>query len=203
MADRTAPARRTGSRQLDKAQTRQRLAQAAIAEFEENGYVACSIEEIAKRAGTSRATFYVHFTGKAELAEGMWDVVRHKLTLLYRELGRYERRDRETLRSWMVKTFDFYSQHRSTLLAVHEAIAVEPTLAAAYSDRTGLVADMIAPLVVGGRGLDPGTARFRASLLTIQHERFCYFWLLRDVPFEREQAVEGMTDVWFELIGTD
>lgn len=73
--------------------TRDRLAAAAIAEFEERGYAQCKIEDVARRAGVSRATFYVHFASKVEVAEGLWEVVRRRLVGLYRELARTEVRD--------------------------------------------------------------------------------------------------------------
>jgi AcrR family transcriptional regulator len=192
---------RTSVRQEYKTRTRQRLTEAAIVEFEERGYGACTIEDVARRAGTSRATFYVHFSGKAELAEGLWDLTRRTLIALYRELGRYPVRDLATIESWLVSTFDFYAENRQRLVAIHEAIVLEPTLAEVYYDRTGDVADLVAPLIAEARPEAAASARFKASLLTIQHERFCYFWLLRGMPFDREEAIHGLAEVWFEQLG--
>jgi AcrR family transcriptional regulator len=43
---------------------RQRLLQAAAAEFAERGYAGASAASIARRAGMSKATFYAHFANK-------------------------------------------------------------------------------------------------------------------------------------------
>lgn len=185
-----------------KAQTRQRLAEAAIAEFEERGYVQCKIEDIAKRAGTSRATFYVHFAGKAELVENMWDVVRRSLLVLYRDLVRAEVRTLPELTSWLDRTYAFYEENRQRLLAIHEAIAVEESLALAYGERVTELARMVAPLVRPELGDEDDVALGRAALLTVQHERFCFLWILRGMPAGKDEAIRAMAELWFEQIGT-
>ncbi|MGD9958309.1 TetR/AcrR family transcriptional regulator [Nocardioides sp.] len=193
--------KRQGIRSEYKALTRQRLTDAALREFEDRGYSQCTVDDVARRAGTSRATFYVHFSGKAELAEGMWDVIRHKLMRLYRDLARAPVRDRSMIEAWLERTFAFYAENRQRLIAIHEAIALEPLLAEVYFERTEEVADFIAPLIEDARGVTAETARFRAALLTIQHERFCYFWILRGMPFDHAQAVCGLAEIWCDQIG--
>src|ERR1700754_4806498 len=51
--------------------TRQRLMEAARDVFSETGYMAATIEDIAARAGASRATFYLHFRTKADLVSAL------------------------------------------------------------------------------------------------------------------------------------
>jgi len=192
-----------GVRDEYKALTRQRLTDAAFAEFEEHGYAQSTIEDLARRAGTSRATFYTHFGSKSELVEGLWDVVRRSLIKLYRDLARAEVRDRAFMEQWLTLTFEFYQTNRQRLLAIHEGIALEPELAAAYYDRTQEVVDLVAPLIESGRGVARESARFHATLLTIQHERFCFFWILRQMPFDREEALHTFVEIWFEQVGHD
>jgi len=65
----TAPRDRKGDR------TRERIFQAALAEFRERGFDAASIGAIAQRAGTSRASFYFHYPSKeAVLLDLQWRV---------------------------------------------------------------------------------------------------------------------------------
>ncbi|MBY0279753.1 TetR/AcrR family transcriptional regulator [Candidatus Binatia bacterium] len=55
--------------------TRERLFQAAIAEFRESGFEAASVGAIAQRAGTSRASFYFYYPSKeAVLLDLQWRV---------------------------------------------------------------------------------------------------------------------------------
>lgn len=68
-----APLAPTRDRKGDR--TRERLFQAALAEFRENGFEAASVGAIAQRAGTSRASFYFHYPSKeAVLLDLQWRV---------------------------------------------------------------------------------------------------------------------------------
>src|ERR1041384_7923076 len=64
-------------RKQQKNYTRQRLIQVARELFVKNGTQATGIDDIARAAGTSRATVYTHFAGKQdiirELLQEMWD----------------------------------------------------------------------------------------------------------------------------------
>lgn len=195
-------ARGTSSiRREHKALTRERLAEAAFEEFREVGYAAARIEDVARRAGTSRATFYAHFSGKAELVEGLWDRVRRTLVGLYRELSGYEVRDLETITAWLDRTFDFYVANRQHVLAIHEAIALEEVLAEVYMERIAEVAAFVAPLIREDHVMTEESARFRATLLTMQHERLCFFWLLRGMPFDRDEVLRNLGEIWFDSVG--
>lgn len=186
-----------------KTMTRERLVRAAIEEFERVGYAACTVEDVARRAGTSRATFYTHFTGKIELVEGMWDSTRLTLLGLYRELARTPVRDRAMLRDWIRRSFAYYSDNRARILAIQEAITLEPELAQVYMERVEQVLDLVAPLITEHLGSTDSAARFRAALLTMQHERFCFFWILRGMHFDEQEALDTVTEVWFEHVGSE
>lgn len=185
-----------------KAQTRQRLAEAAVVEFEEQGYASCTIDDIARRAGTSRATFYVHFDGKMELIDGLWDVARRPLTSLYRELAREKVRDLTFLQSWLTRTFAFYEENRPRLLAIHQAISLEKELAEVYYQRLEELADFVTPLIHRRESMTDAEVHFQASLLTIQHERLCNLWILRGMPFDRDVAIPVLAQEWHDWLGT-
>ncbi|WP_166463001.1 TetR/AcrR family transcriptional regulator [Amycolatopsis acidicola] len=190
-----------GSRIEDEALVRQRLVAAATEEFEEHGYAQSSVERIARRAGAGKAEFYTHFAGKDELAEGLWDVARVRLIGLYRELTRTRPRDLAALERWLRKTFLFYRRNRHRLLAVHEAIALEPRLAEVYFEHTREVTGILAPLSrprPGDTGESPHT---RIALLSMQHERFCFLAFLRGMAFDEDEAVRALARTWFEELG--
>ncbi len=63
-----APAARLGR---DKAATRERILQAAIDVFGERGYQAASMDEIARRAGSSKGGVYFHFPNKQAIFEAL------------------------------------------------------------------------------------------------------------------------------------
>jgi len=54
-------------RELKKAQTRQRIAGAAVELFEMQGYEATTVQQIAERAAVAKGTFFNYFNSKEEL----------------------------------------------------------------------------------------------------------------------------------------
>ena len=64
-AEASAPAK-TG-RQRKRLETRQRIFDAAMAEFREVGFQAAQIDRIVERAGVARGTFYFHFRTKEHI----------------------------------------------------------------------------------------------------------------------------------------
>jgi len=66
-----SPARTRRARQ--RADTRERLFEAAIAEFMQVGFASAQIPRIAKAAGVSRGTFYFHFPSKEHVLEELME----------------------------------------------------------------------------------------------------------------------------------
>jgi AcrR family transcriptional regulator len=56
-----SPFVRTGARERQRAATRERLFEAALAEFRSKGFERANVSEIARAAGVSRPSFYAHF----------------------------------------------------------------------------------------------------------------------------------------------
>ncbi len=57
-----------------RAETRQRLLDAAFDAFAEEGFGRCTVEQICERAGFTRGAFYSNFTSLEELFLDMWEV---------------------------------------------------------------------------------------------------------------------------------
>ncbi len=197
----TTSSKRPSLRDERRELTRRRIEEAAVDVFAQGGYAATSIDQIARAAGVGRATVYLHFTSKVDLVAGVWGDLRVRLLELYRGLAAASEVTEATLVTWLEKTFDFYVDNKTALLAVHEAIALEAEMAETYRRRMGEVAGLIGPLIVRALGVSEENAQLRASLLVMQHERFAHFWLLRDMPFDRDAAVEVLAQMWEQQVG--
>ena len=55
----------------DEVQTKRRIIEAALYEFEQKGYQGASLRQIVKNAGVTTGAFYGYYSSKAELFEGI------------------------------------------------------------------------------------------------------------------------------------
>jgi AcrR family transcriptional regulator len=76
----------TTQREERRRQTRARLLDAAVAEFQRAGADAADINAIARSAGVARSTFYFHFPTREHV---LLELIRHDEAHLTRELGRF------------------------------------------------------------------------------------------------------------------
>lgn len=109
-----------------KADSRDRLLEAAAAQFGSVGYSPVSVEDIANSAGVSRMTFYRHFRGKADIATALFDrnVTEASPELIHiRDL---EWRKYAVVHRWLERLFAVDHTNRMLLRVFVEAAAVEP-----------------------------------------------------------------------------
>jgi TetR/AcrR family transcriptional regulator, cholesterol catabolism regulator len=59
----------SGQRQQQKAATAQRIFEAALALFSQQGYAATTVEQIVRTAGVAKGTFFTHFASKDALLD--------------------------------------------------------------------------------------------------------------------------------------
>src|ERR1700760_239482 len=67
--------------------TRSRLIDGAIEIFAERGYAKATVDEIADRAGATRATFYLHFKSKSDLIIELIEKGEHHFHAVYQDLS--------------------------------------------------------------------------------------------------------------------
>jgi len=91
--------------------TRQRLLEAAAAEFAEHGFSAANINRISLAAGFAKGTIYNYFPSKRELMLALIDEIaaRHSAFIVERIEG--EREPAAALREFFSAGFDFVHEH--------------------------------------------------------------------------------------------
>jgi AcrR family transcriptional regulator len=189
-------------REQQKQYTRQRLLDAAKEVFDRQGYAATTVDDIVAATGASRATFYLHFRSKLEIARE-FERVAENLEPLWQRLHAMatEGVTEDAIALWLEEAFAFYTEHRLELQTVNEAVAVEPELREDVVQKVEHAIDAVAPLIAQAHPGDEEDARVRAAMLVWQHERFAYFWILRGVEFEKERVLRAFTDVWMHALG--
>jgi AcrR family transcriptional regulator len=183
-------------REAQKQFTHDRLVEAAVAEFCERGYRTTTVDDIAGRAGTTRATFYNHFKTKsdiiAELMESdsafrpRWD-----------ELRAFPRKpNRDRIRAWLMETTSTWEEHRDLISVIRQAVTIEPELQAAQGER---FQKTLARFVDSIRHLgwsSEAEVRVEAMLLFAQLERIFSYWDFEDAG--EAHVLELLTENWWQ-----
>ena len=181
-------------RKQQKDFTRQRLVDAARALFVKNGTRATSIDDIAKAAGTSRATFYAHFTDKQdvirELARRMWETA----FTLYQKFGSLPDWSHGSIGSWMREIFEAWERDADEVQLVVQEMAGE-LHSESYEDLKTRVTALMSPNPNWSR-FEPEEAERRACVLIFQLERTMSAFHWGAWPTDREGLLKTLTDVW-------
>ncbi len=181
-------------RQQQRDFTRQRLVDAARELFVRNGTRGTSVDDIAKAAGTSRATFYAHFTDKQdvirEFARSMWETA----FAVYHRFGELKEWDHETVGGWMRELFDAWDKNADTTYIVIQEMPTE-----LRADFLAQMEQRVDALMSGNplwNRFTPSEGRRRATLLIFQLERCMdasYYGGWKD---DREAVFNTLVDIW-------
>lgn len=190
-------------RDAQKQLTRKLLLEKGLELFESKGYSATTIDDIAAGAGTTRTTFYLHFTSKAQLMSELIGEVDAILTeaddpslSTVVEIG-----SRELVRAWLDRKIDQWSVIRPYVTAAHQAAPTEPEIAEKMEKWfENAVGDMHAGLDRAGR-FEPDKRRIRCMLAFGQLEHLSLRWFrLGWKTVDRATALETLTDSWCFLL---
>jgi len=97
-------------RRRDK--TRAAILLAAREVFAQANYLDARVEDIFRRAGVSRATFYMHFASKLELAHAIYDEIAPQTVELFDRLPALASQGLEAIKDWMRAFIDMHVEHR-------------------------------------------------------------------------------------------
>jgi AcrR family transcriptional regulator len=184
-------------REAQKQFTHDRLLQAAVDEFSERGYSATTVDDVVTRAGATRATFYLHFKGKADM---VLELMEHANNFrprwdLLREFPR--RPSRERIREWLVRTTDAWEANRDLINVIYQGVAAEPELMAGQNDRAQGVLSVFVDSIRHLGWESEQHARAEAMLLFAQLERSFSYWNFEDDTGERKLVIDLLTENWW------
>jgi AcrR family transcriptional regulator len=207
MGSRRAKSEKTGSaaprRRIGFDARRALIVEAAREVFAEAGYAGASMEEIARRAGITKATLYDHFTSKQALHLWLLDRQREELN----RLGQEQMSGEGTLEQRVARTFDAFFRYvneqpyawrmlfrettgDATVAAEHRRIHAEASEVIAQL----LFPNAEAPFVTDG--LDPALVNGIGELIRGGLHAITLWWTEHpDVP--REHIVALCMDVYW------
>jgi AcrR family transcriptional regulator len=184
---------------------------AARNRFESVGYAKTSAEDITGLAGASRATFYLHFKGKADvLAELVSELHITPVTELVDTLDELDDVTVESLRNWLREFSAIYQRTRKIMRAWVQAGGLEggELTGVADSMRDKFLDVMSAKVQAirarNGLAVDADDARLRGLMMFVQIERFCYYVYLRNLNFDLDEGLDLIAIQWYAtLTGED
>lgn len=192
-------------RSQQKQMTKALLLRSAFEVFGEKGYVATKIEDITARAGANRATFYLHFTSKAELIAELIEQVNHlvvttdKPSLTEVVAGG----ERAKIEAFFARRFDQWAEMMPYVAIANQAADVEPEIQRAVDSWHESAITEITNGLIRAKRFDAKVRRAKAVAAFAQLEYYSLRWFhsggwTKDVP--REAALEVLTDSWYSLL---
>ncbi|MEZ0341075.1 TetR/AcrR family transcriptional regulator [Mycobacterium sp. pV006] len=174
--------------------TRDHIMTAALEAFADRGYVAVTIDDIVRRAGIGRATFYLHFDSKAAVLRELRNT---RMTVWAQEdAPRGGRSGRPSVRAFFEKVVDFYTASPQLYMALHQARAADPDFAEAH--RATMEANVIEWIEADAiPGATESQIRLAIAMMYTMVDSFMHLWLVDGWPLEREAAIDAMTDALY------
>lgn len=159
--------------------TREKLIAAARAQFLADGYFAVSVDDIAKAAGLSRATFYLHFQSKEQVLVALVCEESMGLDSFYRWFAR-NRPTKANIRRFVLLLVRINKLSRRQMSLFRQASAYSNDVIRMFSvdleRHLGMMGESIPAFLAGGRAASQERRRHaQARLLYYQLEQFAFF----------------------------
>lgn len=195
----TEPRPRVSLRDEQKRFTRQRLIDAAREVFERSGYASTTIEDITRTAGASRATFYLHFRGKAEIVNELFlQVLLPDANAIYEQLHELTSPTWDDVRGFVEGTLEYWDRHAAIIDILQQAHAVErEEIGETWSFALTDTASVLGHYMTTVRGVDAPAAHIRAIMLIGLLDRFWFFTRLPGLEIPRSAALDALADFWW------
>jgi AcrR family transcriptional regulator len=182
--------------------TRRLLLEKGLELFNEQGYAATTVDDIAAGVGTTRTTFYLHFPSKGDLVRSLVETVDEMLTSIDDPSlpDVVASNDPKLIREFLGHKFDQWPDIKPYILATHQAAAIEPDIQTTIDQWFDhAIDDMARGLDQAGR-FDKGTRRVRCALAFGELEFLSRRWMRLGWMVDRDTALDTMVDSWCHLL---
>jgi AcrR family transcriptional regulator len=187
-------------REQQKEYTKTRLMEAARDLLSTRGYVALTVDDIVAEAGASRATFYLHFHGKAEVAVAVAEAHREETRRWYPVLDDVlASGSPDALRQWFASIVRYYEDHAAVIIALREAAYVEDSVRHDFIKFVKQATDLMPSYFARWPGDRQEEALLRVQLMIFQFDHF----LERHAEigeFTGETIARTLTDIWWPAL---
>jgi AcrR family transcriptional regulator len=183
---------RTELQQRQKQTSRDKLLAAARAAFAEASYAGAAIDDIVKRAGVNRSTFYRHFDSKFAVAKALFEQFWPGLFDAYRAFRPSDPPTDEEIDRWLDGLIAFYRPNRPLFDIIVQLGVLEPEGAeweeTIRHENARLLGERVPAFRRAAAPDAPADARIRVRLLLLQFE-LCLFDLAFNPAADRPATV--------------
>jgi AcrR family transcriptional regulator len=175
------------------------LLAATIALLEEgSAFADLGIEQIVRRAGLSRPTFYSYFRDKQELVLRLGETLEHELLAAAEP---WFKREDVTARETIVAVHRIFAQHRAALKALTEAATYDPQVAAFWQAfHEHFLPAARERIASGSPALDADALTARAYALVYMTERTLAEHVNRPLVAD-DALIDQLTWIWERAAG--
>lgn len=172
-----------------KEYTRERLIQAALTAFSENGFRMTTVERIVQMAGTTGTTFYRHFSSKNDLISALREHLQLQVSKVLLPLNDTAMWTKPRLRTWLDSYAAMWGANHRLCEAFWEATHVDPEYARRAIPDTEALIDLLTNLLDPLPPAERARMRLKLSLLLLLADRAVYFAQMSD-PDLRERILD-------------
>jgi AcrR family transcriptional regulator len=196
-------------RRLTKgARSSARFRLAAQEVFARDGYLLAKVEDIAKEADLSAASFYNYYDSKADVLAALAREFHEDTSRKIAEPYRAGRPHEEAVREAITIFWSTYRDRLGVLSGVYQASMVDD----AFLQQWRLVRAEALRFISSGiaaaqrEGYCPGLDRYyTASALSSMLEQSCYVWLYQggdseDAICDDQRAIDALVNIWYRTI---
>ena len=191
-----------GLRTAQKEMTRKLLLEKGLELFNEKGYSATTIDDIAEGVGTTRTTFYLHFQSKGDLVRSLVATADEMLTSIddpsMDEV--IASNSRELIEVYLGNKFDQWADIKPYITAAHQAAAVEPDIQTTIDQWFDHAIDELEKGLNKANRFDSKTRRDRCVLAFGELEFLSRRWMRLGWTVDRDVALATMVESWCQLL---
>jgi AcrR family transcriptional regulator len=193
-------------REQQRAFTRRKLMEAGQQEFAANGYLDTRVEDIARVAGASRATFYLHFKSKSDLMIALAEEwlpfavgTYHDLDEMLEDRGPQLR---QRLRAWLAQWLDVWTSGSEANHAMLQATMLDSEVEQHYLRVSEALVDSLKRYHERVPDAERDAARDRVLILEMMTQRVFALASQAALPVPRERLLDILTEMWSDVLGS-
>jgi AcrR family transcriptional regulator len=175
--------------------------------FAAQGYPDTTVDDIARAAGASRATFYLHFKSKAELMGSAIDAMVPMAVETYHVLDGHLADDGpqlpSRLRGWLAEWLERWTDGAQASHATLQATMLEPEVELHYLRLSEALVDSLVGYFGRMPAAERASARERALVLEIMTQRIFALASRSKLPVAEDALLDILAEFWLQVFACD